>query len=228
MLTSWQRPCGAGRSSITSSGRASSGRVHADLTPRRDRTGGCTTRRSARRTTCTWSCGGAATLAVRSRKSWTVDHLCEIGLCARPDHLDERPVTRGENTRRRHQRKARSADTETVPADGQSATVQTFAIALFERIDRTQFKARTVTLDELATLLTRFEVLPDKHLGQCWSPTTYSRGAKTAEERRRRVGQRLVFDCDRVGPDPQATRWACTGSATRRTRTPRWRHGGAS
>ena len=73
-------------------------------------------------------------------ESWTVDHLCEIGLCARPDHLDERPVTRGESTRRRHQRKARSADTETVPADSQSAAVQTFAIALFERIDRPQFK----------------------------------------------------------------------------------------
>ncbi len=32
----------------------------------------------------------------------TVDHLCRISLCQRPDHLEL--VTRAENTRRRHQR----------------------------------------------------------------------------------------------------------------------------
>jgi HNH endonuclease len=41
-------------------------------------------------------------------KGWTVDHMCEVGLCARPDHLDRKPVTRAENTRRRHARTVRS------------------------------------------------------------------------------------------------------------------------
>ena len=41
----------------------------------------------------------------RIPRGWTVDHLCEVGLWARPDHLDERPVTRAENTCRHHQRK---------------------------------------------------------------------------------------------------------------------------
>jgi hypothetical protein len=35
-------------------------------------------------------------------KSLTVDHVCEITLCQRPDHL--RLLTRGDYTRRRHQR----------------------------------------------------------------------------------------------------------------------------
>jgi hypothetical protein len=34
-------------------------------------------------------------------KGWTVDHACYVTLCQRPDHL-QGPVTRAENTRRRH------------------------------------------------------------------------------------------------------------------------------
>ena len=38
-------------------------------------------------------------------KGWTVDHLCRVTLCQRPDHLEL--VTRAENTRRRNSNRAR-------------------------------------------------------------------------------------------------------------------------
>jgi hypothetical protein len=43
-------------------------------------------------------------------KGMTVDHLCEVTLCQRPDHL-QGPVTRAENMRRRHQRAQTTAGT---------------------------------------------------------------------------------------------------------------------
>ena len=156
-------------------------------------------------------------------KPLEVDHLCEVTLCVRPDHLNlktkrdnvaKRGPTRGPNKR--------PAEPAAAPAE------QQFAIALFDRIARPQFKARTATLDELATMLTRFEVLPDKHLGRCWSPTAYMKGRRTRKNDGVESVSCLVFDCDRVADPIRGACRACTGSATRRTHTRSRRHGGAS
>src|SRR5688572_23376345 len=47
------------------------------------------------------------------------------------------------------------------------------AVSLFAAVDRPAIEPKTVTLDELACLLTTFEVLPDKYAARCWSPARY-------------------------------------------------------
>jgi hypothetical protein len=153
-------------------------------------------------------------------KGMTVDHACWVTLCQRPDHL-QGPVTRAENTRRRHQRAGTAARTSETPQ-----AVQRFAVALFAGVDRTTVEQKAMNLDELRQLLSKFEVLTDKRRGRCWSPTRYTGGASS----RGNVGvesvSALVFDCDRVPPDTERlagvywlghTTWSHTPLA------PRWR-----
>ena len=109
---------------------------------------------------------------------------------------------------------------------GNSVVGMTFAIALFERITNPTVLPKTVTIDELTTILTRFEVLPDKHLGQCWSPTKYAGGAKTRGNAGVEEVSCLVFDCDRVGPDPKRLKgiyWIGHTTHSHTTVAPRWR-----
>jgi hypothetical protein len=91
-------------------------------------------------------------------KGWTVDHACYVTLCQRPDPL-QGPVTRAENTRRRHQRPR---------ADKAPTSAQTFSVSLFAGIDRPNVRPALLTLEQLVEMLTRFEVLVDKRRGRCW------------------------------------------------------------
>jgi hypothetical protein len=159
-----------------------------------------------------------------------VDHLCEVPLCARPDHL--RLLSKGANVKRRGPTRGankRAADpaAEIQPKLGSSAPVPAeFAIALFERIDRPQVLARTVTLAELVTMLTRFEVLDDKRLGHCWSPTRYADGATSRGNTGVESVSCLVFDCDRVPPDDQRLEgvyWVGHTTWSNKPQAPRWR-----
>jgi hypothetical protein len=94
-----RRWSGAGQSSITTWARTWSGARASPFIRRRVACTGASTTRSRK--------------ATMHRVVWRrvygpiprgleVDHLCEITLCQRPDHLDL--VTKGENGRRRHQR----------------------------------------------------------------------------------------------------------------------------
>jgi len=58
-----------------------------------------------------------------------------------------------------------------------TALEDSFAIVQFERIDRPQLQTKSVSLGELVAMLTRFDVLEDKHHGRCWSPMKYVEGA---------------------------------------------------
>ena len=105
-------------------------------------------------------------------KPLEVDHLCEVTLCQRPDHLmlrtkrdnvQRRGATRGPNKRasgpqRNHWRRLPRSTAGVAPA---------FAIALFERIDRPHLQANAVTLHELTAMLSKFQVLDDKRRGRC-------------------------------------------------------------
>jgi len=132
-------------------------------------------------------------------KPLEVDHLCEITLCQRPDHLDI--VTRSENTRRRHARgKATPEPTADIRLKVGNSTA-TFPIALFAGVNRPTVEQRTVNLQELRQLLSRFQVLQDKRRGLCWSPTKYAHGATSRGNAGVEVVSCLVFDLDRVPPD---------------------------
>lgn len=148
-----------------------------------------------------------------------LDHLCEITLCQRPDHLEA--VTRAENTRRRHQR------AKTIDRTAQTAgAVQRFAVALFAGIDRPKVQRKTLALDELVAMLSRFEVLADKRRGRCWSPTRYADGTASRGNAGVDSVSCLVFDLDRVPPDPDRLAGVCwIGHTTwsHRPSAPRWR-----
>jgi hypothetical protein len=49
----------------------------------------------------------------------------------------------------------------------------------------------------------RFEVLADKRRGRCWSPARYADGASSRGNAGVAEVSALVFDCDRVAPDPE-------------------------
>src|SRR6266568_2822861 len=75
-------------------------------------------------------------------------------------------------------------------------------------------------------MLSRFEVLADKRRGRCWSPTRYADGATSRGNAGVLEVSALVFDLDRVPPDPERlagvywlghTTWSHTPTA------PRWR-----
>jgi hypothetical protein len=159
-----------------------------------------------------------------------VDHRCEVRLCARPDHLQI--LSKSDNLKRRGptrgaNKSVKDPMAEIQPEIGNSAaTTAEFAIALFERIDRPRLQARTVTLSELARMLTRFEVLDDKRLGHCWSPTKYADGATSRGNAGVEAVSCLVFDCDRVPPDPKRLEhvyWVGHTTWSNKPQAPRWR-----
>jgi HNH endonuclease len=150
---------------------------------------------------------------------WTIDHACYVTLCQRPDHL-RGPITRAENTRRRHQRVAAS------PPRRAPDAVERFAVALFVGVSRPRVRQRALELDKLVALLTTFEILTDKRLGRCWSPTAYVAGCSTRSNNGVASVSTLVFDLDRMPPNPGRlgdvcwiahTTWSYTAEA------PRWR-----
>jgi hypothetical protein len=63
-------------------------------------------------------------------------------------------------------------------------------------------KPAQLTLRQLVDILTRFEVLEDKRRGRCWSPTAYTPGDTTRANDGVAAVSALVFDMDRVPPDP--------------------------
>jgi hypothetical protein len=77
---------------------------------------------------------------------------------------------------------------------------KTFPIALFDRIDRTQFKVRTLNIDDLA-------------------------GAKSRGDAGVELVSCLVFDCDRVAPDPERLKgiyWIGHTTHLHTLEAPRW------
>jgi hypothetical protein len=156
-----------------------------------------------------------------------VDHRCEVRLCARPDHLQI--LSKSDNLKRRGPTRGTNKSVKDPAAEIQSTignSAAEFAIALFERIDRPQLQTRTVTLAELATLLSRFEVLQDKRRGRCWSPTTYAAGHTSRGNAGVEAISCLVFDCDRVPPDPkrlESVYWLGHTTWSHKPQSPRWR-----
>ena len=155
-----------------------------------------------------------------------VDHTCDVTLCQRPDHL--RLLTKGDNVKRRGPTRGpnkRDPDAEIRPKVGNS-TAQSFAIALFASVDRPTVQPQTVSFDELAELLGRFDILADKRRGRCWSPTQYADGATSRANDGVHSVSCLVFDCDRVPPDPERLAGVCwIGHTTwsHRPDKPKWR-----
>src|SRR5439155_11386151 len=111
-------------------------------------------------------------------------------------------------------------------APEEPAAADTFAIALFDGIDRPAVQPQTVSLEELAQLLGRFEVLADKRRGRCWSSTQYTDGAASRGNAGVASVTCLVFDCDRVPPDPARLQGVCWIGHTTWSHTPekqKWR-----
>jgi hypothetical protein len=177
-----------------------------------------------------------------------VDHMCEVPLCARPDHL--RLLSKGDNVRRRGATRGANKRAVEVDASQDLAThaqdelraresawtparpsispggAQRFTVALFAGIERPTLQPLTLDLDELARLLSRFEVVQDKRRGRCWSPTAYAAGHTSRGNAGVQAVSCLVFDLDRVPPDSKRlehvywighTTWSHTPQA------PRWR-----
>jgi hypothetical protein len=75
-------------------------------------------------------------------------------------------------------------------------------------------------------LLSRFEVLADKRRGRCWSPTIYVDGQATRGNAGVVAVSCLVFDCDRVPPDPErlaGVYWIGHTTWSHKPTAPRWR-----
>lgn len=166
-------------------------------------------------------------------KGWTIDHTCRRRWCVETAHME--PLTRAEHARREAERRrqdkqdaagvAEAGEDEGTPEESDAAA-DTFAIALFAGVDQPAVQPRTVSLEELARLLGRFEVLADKRRGRCWSPTQYADGATSRGNAGVASVTCLVFDCDRVPPDPERLEGVCwightTWSHT--PETPKWR-----
>jgi hypothetical protein len=92
-----------------------------------------------------------------------VDHMCEVALCARPDHGPRHEQGRQRQATRSHAGVNRRVAEPSKPP----VAAQRFALALFAGMDRPTVEARTFALDELVTLLNRFEALQDKRCGRC-------------------------------------------------------------
>jgi hypothetical protein len=149
----------------------------------------------------------------------TIDHLCANTRCVNPSHMEL--TSAAENTRRARQRVRTSAE----PSESPEA-VQRFAVAFFAGIDRTTVQPKRLSLAELATLLSRFEVLQDKRRGRCWSPTAYVAGHTTRGNAGVESVSCLVFDCDRVPPDPkrlEGVYWLGHTTWSHTPQAPRWR-----
>jgi hypothetical protein len=153
-----------------------------------------------------------------SGKPLEVDHKCDVTLCQRPDHL--RVLSGPDNTKRRGPTRGPNKSA------ARPRTEQPFDLALFERFDRPQVQARTLSLAELAAMLSHFHELPDKQQAQCWSPTRYVDGATSRHNDGVHSVSCLVFDCDRVPPDPDrlaGVYWIGHTTYQHTAENPRWR-----
>jgi hypothetical protein len=107
-----------------------------------------------------------------------------------------------------------------------SVSATSFTIALFAAIDRPAVEQRTLSLDELRQLLSRFEVLDDKRRGRCWSPTQYADSTSSRSNAGVAEVSCLVFDCDRVPPDEDrlsGVYWVGHTTHSHTPQAPRWR-----
>jgi hypothetical protein len=116
-------------------------------------------------------------------------------------------------------------DAAEAPAETPAAA-SAFAIALFERYDRPAVTQHTVSLDELAAMLTTHERVADKKRARCWSPTLYADGTTSRSNAGVAEVSALVFDLDRVPPDEHKLAEVCWIGHTTWSHTseaPRWR-----
>ncbi|MBV9172811.1 MAG: hypothetical protein JOZ81_22305, partial [Chloroflexi bacterium] len=146
------------------------------------------------------------------------------------DVMHVEAITRAEHARREAERK-RADGVFASPAIAPDSSidpspVQTFAIVLFERIDRPAITARKISLRELVSLLTTFQQLTDKREGRCWSPAQYADGASTRGNAGVAAITALVFDLDRVPPDHDRLKhayWIGHTTWSHRLESPKWR-----
>ncbi|HEV7665622.1 MAG TPA: hypothetical protein VGQ62_18970, partial [Chloroflexota bacterium] len=130
---------------------------------------------------------------------------------------------RAEHARREAKRRH---DDNHVTRAASSAPPDTFSIALFSRIDRPAIERREATLAELTTLLSTFEGLTAKREGRCWSPTRYVDSAVSRGDAGVASLSCLVFDLDKVPPDPTrlgSLYWIAHTTWSHSTDAPRWR-----
>jgi hypothetical protein len=113
-----------------------------------------------------------------------------------------------------------------VPTVPSVPPTERFAIAQFAGYNLTAVEQRTVSLDELRQLLSKFEFLADKRRGRCWSPTKYADGIPSRGNAGVESISCLVFDCDRVPPDPERLNgiyWLGHTTHSHTPLAPRWR-----
>lgn len=118
------------------------------------------------------------------------------------------------------------ARTETDAGAAPAAPAETFDIAFFARIDRPAIERRRVDLADLVKLLTTFQELGEKQQAPCWSPTRYAAEVKTRGNVGVEAVSALVFDLDRVPPDPkrlESVYWIGHTTWSHRPGAPRWR-----
>jgi len=75
-------------------------------------------------------------------------------------------------------------------------------------------------------MLSRFEVLTEKRRGRCWSPTRYAEGASSRSNACVLKVSALVFDLDRVPPNPErlaGVHWIGHTTWSHKPTAPRWR-----
>jgi hypothetical protein len=159
------------------------------------------------------------------QSGYTLDHVCRHRWCVEIDHLE--PLPRAEHARREAER--RRQDERQDEPDNQtesSGPPSTFAIALFNGIDRPSLQRKDATLLELTDLLTLFDGLNVKRDGRCWSPTRYVESAVTRGDDGVASVSCLVFDLDRVPPEPARLAglyWIAHTTWSHRPEAPRWR-----
>jgi hypothetical protein len=125
-------------------------------------------------------------------------------------------------------RYANSTSATMAVADGPEpvAAATEFAIALFAHIGRPVFERRAVDLANLVKLLTTFRQVADKKQARCWSPTRYADDVTSRGNAGVEAVSALVFDLDRVPPDPKRLEGVCwIGHTTwsHQPDSPRWR-----
>jgi hypothetical protein len=155
-------------------------------------------------------------------------------MCHNLAHLEG--VSSEENTRRRHEWARRRERALVDSGDSSEARgrevlevsrpVDTFDVALFAGVDRPGLERGSLNKESLFKMLTTFEVLTDKRHGRCWSPTRYSENATSRGNAGVTDVSALVFDLDRVPPDPERLNGVCWIGLTTWSHTaaaPRWR-----
>ena len=78
-----------------------------------------------------------------------------------------------------------------------------------KRYDRPGFSQRSFDLDQLAKMLTAYQELGDKRQARCWSPTFYADGVTSRSNAGVAEIGALVFDLDRLPPDPGRLEGVC-------------------